>query len=133
MRVLLDTNACSALLRGHHGLADRVRQSEQVLISAIVAGEMLFGFRHGSHYGANAGRLERFLANPYVELLPVTIVTADRYARIAAALRRKGRPLPTNDIWIAAHAMESGADLLSFDEHFAHVDGLAWVNPEGAE
>ncbi len=46
-----------------------------------------------------------------------------------AALRRKGTPIPTNDIWIAAHAMESGADLLSFDEHFGAVDGIAWIHP----
>lgn len=133
MKVLLDTNACSALFRGHHGLSDRVRDAEQVLISAIVAGEILFGFRNGEHYELNAKRFERFLKHPYVAFLPVTLVTADRFARIAAALRRKGRPLPSNDIWIAAHAMESGADLLSFDQHFAHVDGLAWVHPEGAE
>jgi len=62
--------------------------------------------------------------------LTVTLVTADRFGRIAASLRRKGRPLPTNDIWIAAHAMESGADLLSFDRHFEHVEGLAWIHPD---
>lgn len=57
----------------------------------------------------------------------MTMTTADRYARVAVQLRRKGRPIPTNDIWIAAHAMETGADLVSLDEHFAEVDGLAWV------
>lgn len=65
--------------------------------------------------------VDDFLASPYV------------FGRIAAALRRKGRPLPTNDIWIAAHAMECGADLLSFDRHFAEVDGIAWLHPEGSE
>lgn len=43
------------------------------------------------------------------------------------ALRAKGRPIPTNDVWIAAHAMETGADLVSADGHFEHVDGIAWV------
>ena len=133
MRLLLDTNAYAALFRGNEAVAGLVRRAEQVLISSIVAGELLFGFRNGSRYEANARRLDDFLASPYVAFLPVTLVTADRFARIAAALRRKGRPLPSNDIWIAAHAMESGADLLSFDQHFAHVDGLAWVHPEGAE
>jgi tRNA(fMet)-specific endonuclease VapC len=71
--------------------------------------------------------LEVFLESPYVSLVPVTLTTADRFGRIAAALRAKGRPLPTNDIWIAAHAMETGAELLSFDEHFGAIDGLAWV------
>lgn len=130
MKVLLDTNAYTALLRGHVGVAGRVRQADQVLISTVVAGELLFGFRHGSRYEANRRELEEFLASPYVSLLGVTWVTAERFGRIAAALRRKGRPLPTNDIWIAAHALESGADLLSFDRHFAQVDGLAWVVPE---
>lgn len=65
-----------------------------------------------------------------MHFVPVTRTTADRYARIALALKRKGRPIPTNDIWIAAHAMETGADLVSYDEHFAAVDGLVWVRPE---
>ncbi|HVT04403.1 MAG TPA: PIN domain-containing protein [Thermoanaerobaculia bacterium] len=57
-------------------------------------------------------------------------MTSDRFGRIAASLRRKGRPLPTNDIWIAAHAMESGAELPSFDRHTDQVDGIAWVQPK---
>ena len=44
-----------------------------------------------------------------------------------SSLRAKGRPIPTNDIWIAAHAMETGADLVSADRHFEHVDGIAWI------
>lgn len=130
MKVLLDTNAYTALFRGHNGVAARVRRAEQVLVSTVVAGELLFGFRNGSRFETNREELEDFLASPYVVLLPVTLVTADRFGRIAASLRRKGRPLPTNDIWIAAHAMESGADLLSFDEHFNEVDGIAWIQPE---
>jgi len=130
VKVLLDTNAYTALFRGHEGVAARVRRAEQVLVSVVVAGELFFGFRNGSRYEANRAELEDFIASPYVALLPVTLVTSDRFGRIAAALRRKGRPLPTNDIWIAAQAMESGAELLSFDRHFDQVDGIAWVQPE---
>ena len=130
MKVLLDTNAYTALFRGHEGIAARVRRAQQVLVSAVVAGELLFGFRNGSRYERNRQEFEDFLASPYVDLLPITFVTADRYGRIFATLRRKGRPLPTNDIWIAAHAMESGAELLSFDRHFNEVDGLAWFQLE---
>lgn len=133
MKILLDTNAYTALFRGHKGVAARVRRATDVLLSTVVAGELLFGFRNGNRFEANREELEDFLASPYVALLPVTLVTADRFARIAAALRRKGRPLPTNDIWIAAHAMESGADLLSFDQHFEHVEGLAWIQPDRPE
>lgn len=65
-----------------------------------------------------------------MSFLPVTLVTADRFGRVAAALRRRGRPIPTNDVWIAAHAMESGADLVSLDRHFfGEIEGLAWVDP----
>ena len=59
--------------------------------------------------------------------MPVGLTTGDRFGRIAATLRRKGHPIPTNDIWIAAQVMEVGADLLSSDSYFGLVDGLAWL------
>jgi tRNA(fMet)-specific endonuclease VapC len=130
MRVLLDTNAYTALLRGHSDVAGLVRRSEEVLISPVVAGELLFGFRNGTRYEANRRQLDAFLDSPFVRLLDITLVTAERFGRLAAGLRKKGRPIPSNDLWIAAQAMETGADLLSFDEHFAQIDGLAWIRPE---
>ena len=73
--------------------------------------------------------LRRFLAEPRVSLVPVTWTTADRYSRVWIALRRKGKPIPTNDVWLAAHALETGAELISRDPHFEHVGGLAWTSP----
>ncbi len=99
----------------------------------VVIGELLFGFRQRSRYEHNRSDLDGFLENPYAELVGVTSVTAERFGRIAAALRTTGRPMPTNDIWIAAEAMENGADLISFDTHYGHVDGLAWVRPDADE
>lgn len=128
MRIALDTNAYSALMRGHREVAALIRRSQAVLVPSVVAGELLYGFRLGSRFEENAARLEAFLATPAVELLPVTFTTADRFGRIAAALRQKGTPLPTNDIWIAAQAMEVGAELLSSDSHFGEVAGLAWLS-----
>lgn len=127
MRVLLDTNAYSALRRGHDFVAEQVRSSEEVLLSSVVVGELLFGFRNGSRYDENAQALRSFVEDPHVRLLTVTWDTADWFSRISAELRKKGRPIPTNDIWIAAHAMEAGADLLSSDAHFGHIEGLPWV------
>lgn len=129
MRVLLDTNAYSDLARGHLPITDRVRQAETVLLSSIVAGELLGGFHRGTRFRENFADLQRFLAQPRVQLVPVSLTTADRYGRIYAALRRRGKPIPTNDMWIAAHAMETGAELLSSDPHFQHIEGLAWTNP----
>ena len=130
MKALIDTNAYSELRRGHAGVASYVRRSEQVLLSAIVVGELLYGFRRGKRFGENRRDLEVFLENWYVSFLPVTMVTAERFGLIAASLRQKGRPIPTNDIWLAAHAMETGADLISFDPHFEQVEGLVWIHPE---
>jgi predicted nucleic acid-binding protein len=129
MKVLLDTNAYSALKRGVDSVVRRVTRAETVFLSTVVAGELLAGFRQGTRLRKNLAELEAFMDNPRVAVVPVSYVTADRFGRIAAALRAKGRPIPTNDIWIAAHAMETGADLLSFDAHFVEVDGLAWTDP----
>jgi len=128
--ILLDTNAYSKLKQGDEGLASLVRRAERIVFSVVVLGELQFGFRRGNRYERNLAELNEFLASPYVELLPVGPVTTDRFGRIAAALRAKGRPIPTNDVWIAAHAMESGAELISYDGHFEFIDGLVWTRPQ---
>src|SRR5262249_47621034 len=127
VRVSLDTNAYSALRRGHSEVVQRVRESEEVLLSAVVAGELLFGFRNGSRFQENLRALQEFLAHPTVQLLPVTWHTSVVFGLISGALRKMGKPIPTNDIWIAAHAMEAGAILLSSDRHFEAVEGLSWA------
>jgi tRNA(fMet)-specific endonuclease VapC len=131
VRILLDTNAYSALKRGHEGVLELVRKSEHLYLSTIVLGELYFGFRQGARYDTNHRDLESFLERPQVSLISVTAVTSDRFGRIASSLRQKGTPIPSNDIWIAAHAMETGADLVSFDRHFDHVEGLATHYPRG--
>ena len=127
MRILLDSNAYSAFMRGSEEVRSLIQDAEEVLFSAIVVGEQLFGFRQGAHYDRNIAELRSFLERPYVSFIPVGPVTADRYSRVMTALKAKGRPIPTNDVWIAAHAMETGADLVSADGHFEHVDGIAWI------
>ena len=127
MRVLLDSNAYSRLMRGDEQAATVVRDASEILMSAVVVGELLYGFRSGSRFDRNATDLRSFLDNPHVSFVPVGPVTADRYSRIAAALRARGSPIPTNDVWIAAHAMETGADLVSADRHFKAVDGIVWL------
>ena len=128
MRILLDSNAYSHLKRGHHPIADLVRRSEEVLLPFVVIGELLYGFRHGTRLETNVRELHAFIDHPRVRVATMTLTTADRYSRIAAGLRAKGRPIPSNDIWIAAHAMETGADLVSYDRHFIYVEGLVWTH-----
>lgn len=131
MRVLLDSSAYLELMQGHEHVSRIVRGAEEVLLSAVVLGELLYGFRHGSRYERNVRGLRAFLDNPYVSLVPVGEITADRYSMIAASLRAKDRVLPTNVVWIAAHASETGAAVVSADGHYEHVDGIAWVRLRG--
>ena len=83
----------------------------------------MFGFRNGTRFKENMDDLDRFLKHEAVDLVPIGKITSDRYSRIAVKLRQQGTPIPTNDIWIAAHTMETGAELISFDEHF----GATWA------
>ena len=127
MKRLLDTNAYAALKRGHDGVVQLVRESTELVFSIIVVGELLFGFRNGARFDRNVQDLDQLLSDTRVSVLPVTRTTADRFGRIAAALRKAGTPIPSNDIWVAAHAFESGAELVSFDRHFEVVEGLVWT------
>ena len=124
MRVLLDSNAYSQLMRRREQVSRIVRGADEVLLSPVVLEELFHGFRHGSHYERNVRQMRVFLDNPYVSLVPVGATTADRYSRIAASLRAKGHPLSTNDVWIAAHAMETppptSAVRARGTRHFAH-------------
>lgn len=128
MKILLDTSAYSAFKRNDERVMGLVRRSEEIVFSPIVGGELLAGFRWGSRFERNRDELLEFLAHPRVRLVPLTLTTADRYGRIYRVLRRKGTPIPTNDLWVAAQTMETGAELVSLDRHFAVVEGLAWVD-----
>lgn len=129
MRFLLDTNAYSALARGDEETLATIRVADELLLSVVVIGELRYGFQYSRQKQQNEAALTEFARRPFVVTVPVSEVTADRYARIAGSLRRKGTPIPQNDVWIAAQTMEHGANLLSFDKHFLNVDGLILVTP----
>lgn len=118
---MLDTSAYAAFKRGHEEAASALRKYPEILLPSIVLGELWAGFEVGSKREQNRQELHEFLASPRVALAPVTGETAARYAAIYAYLRANGRPIPTNDLWIAALAMEHGATLLTADVHFLHV------------
>ena len=94
MKCLLDTSAYTAFRCGRESVVALVKNSEEVLMSAVVVGELLFGFRNGARYAVNRRHLDLFLTAPRVRFLAVTLPTADRYGTIATDLRRKGRPIP---------------------------------------
>lgn len=123
-KILLDTNAYSALLKGDGKVFEVLAKAEMVYMSAVVLGELLAGFRAGSRFGENKHRLEHFLERPQVALLGVGLETADVYGLVKHQLKQDGRPIPLNDVWIAAHVLEMGAVLVTYDKHFQYVAGL---------
>ena len=123
-RILFDTNAYAAFKRGDPGAAEVVRLADRIGMNTVVLGELLAGFSGGSHEERNRRELAEFLRSPRVEMLPLGSGTAEHYARAFQALRRKGRPIPTNDLWIAASALEHGYAVYTHDEHFQVIEGL---------
>ena len=124
MNILLDTNAYSRLKRDDEEVIKKVLDADQVLISAIVAGELFYGFRVGSKTEANCIELMNFLDHPKVHVVPISFQTAEHYGKIASALRSMGRPIPPNDMWIAAQAIETDSELVTADSDFEFIDGL---------
>jgi predicted nucleic acid-binding protein len=122
--ILVDTTAYTAFMRGDASVLEVLAHAERLCINSVVLGELLGGFAAGTRESKNRAELARFLNSPRVEVLPVTAQTADSYALVCLGLRRKGQPIPTNDLWIAASALEHGAALLTLDAHFAQIDGL---------
>jgi tRNA(fMet)-specific endonuclease VapC len=120
----LDTNAYSGFKHGKAEVVDQLERAERILIPVPVLAELRIGFRGGTREALNLDELEQFLSSPRVELCSLTEQTAILYAEIFGTLQRKGKPIPLNDIWIAASAMEHGAILLSADAHFTWIDGL---------
>ena len=129
MRICLDTNAYSAIGRGNVAVASLVEEADEVLLPATVFGELMFGFLHGTRFAENQTSLKRFLEEDGVSLQPVNRDIAERYGYVKAALARNGTPIPGNDIWIAATALETGSRLVSFDTDFDRVGGLVRIAP----
>jgi len=126
-RILLDTSAYSAALRGDRAVGELLRQVDQIFVPAIVLGELKAGFARGKRRRKNEQELSIFLQSPRVEVLPVDEDTSDRYAVILTSLRSAGTPIPANDIWIAASAMQHGLAIATLDSHFSKVPQVVLV------
>lgn len=94
-------------------------------MTPVVLGELLGGFRQGSRERENRKDLEVFLQSPRVRVLTVDEETAQRYADIYHGLRKAGTPVPTNDVWIAASAMQYGHQIVTLDRHFSLIAQVA--------
>ena len=122
---LLDTNIIIAFLNRETTVLTQLAQAEHFAISCITAGELRYGAYNSGKVQFNLDRLDEILRD--IEVLPCDEETAQIYAQCKIALKRKGRPINENDIWIAATAIQQDLSLVSRDNDFAAVDDLRWV------
>ncbi len=120
-RIMIDTSAYAAFLRGHPGIKLSIQQADEISLSPVVLGELLAGFMMGKNERRNRSILRDFLSSARVNLLEIDEETSERYAVILYHLRTKGAPIPTNDVWIAASAMQYGLKVLTTDKHYIEV------------
>jgi len=129
MKLCLDTCAYSRLVQQENALVVCVEEADNVFIPSVVLGELFAGFMLGKREKENRQQLDAFLNLPGVEVVSVDASVAERYAFIVKQLRSQGTPIPTNDIWIASVALETGSRLVSYDAHFERIPGLIVLAP----
>jgi tRNA(fMet)-specific endonuclease VapC len=123
-KIILDTNAYAVLLAGDEDVLGAISSAETVYMSVIVLGELFAGFAGGAKKRENKVTLQRFLMKPSVKILNATAETAEVFGQVKFDLKRSGNPLPINDVWIAAHALETGSVVVTYDTHFKSIPGL---------
>jgi predicted nucleic acid-binding protein len=125
VKLLLDTNRLSDALGEVDEVLDILESAEGVYVPVIALGELRSGFLGGRRAAANETRLQWFLAQDGVNTLGVDGPISHRYAVVHRSLKARGTPVPTNDLWIAAIALEHGLVLYTRDAHFSKIPGLA--------
>ncbi len=122
--ILIDTNAYAAFKRNAPEAVETNRRVLLIVVNSIVLGELLSGFAVGSREPDNKHELQLFLSSQRVKQVSVNNSTAEYYATVYKELRKKGHPIPTNDMWIAASAFQHNLAVFTYDNHFQAVDGL---------
>lgn len=128
-RVLLDTNVVSQIMKGDARVVAWLQSWDWAGASAVVAGELLFGAEASANREKLLEAVEGMLTRLGIQA--VSTETARKYSQVRARLKQKGTPIPENDVWIAAGALEAALPLASYDGHFAYVEGLEVIVPPG--
>jgi tRNA(fMet)-specific endonuclease VapC len=123
-KIVLDTNSYARMLAGDQSVLNVVASAETAYMSIFVLGELYAGFAGGKKERENREVLKRFLQKPTVKVLNATAETAEIFGFVKDGLLRAGTPIPINDVWIAAHGIETGSVIVTYDSHFKKVAGL---------
>ena len=124
MVIVLDTNAYTALIANDASMATAIQKCDKVILPVIVIAELFSGFKVGNKEEYNMQIFEQFLQISKIEIAPIDYDSAMIYADIYKQLKHDGKPIPVNDIWIAAITIQQKAAVLTLDKHFSYVKGL---------
>jgi len=127
MRICIDTNIYSAFKKGDPEINELMEYADVIYIPSIVLGELYAGFQMGSKLKDNIKGLREFTKQPGIHIIDIDESMAERYGALIKILKDNGTPIPTNDIWIAAAALENGARMATFDTHYKSIPGLMMV------
>lgn len=122
--ILFDTNAYVSFKRNEGAIIEIVQHAELICISPVVIGELIAGFDYGSKAKQNKIELQEFLESSRIVMYPITLDTSYFFSHIYCTLKKKGKPIPTNDMWIASQALENGCVVCTHDKHFGFIEGL---------
>lgn len=127
-RVLIDTNIYIEFLRGNRKIENIFSSAEIIALSTISIGELLAGFRISNNISKYTEELDEFLYSPRLVIYDIDTETSEFYSKIYYDLRSASTPIPANDLWIAALALQHGIKLLTLDKHFSKVPGLFLID-----
>lgn len=127
-RIIIDTNFYVAFKRNDTEAVKLLKCVDYIGINAVILGELFAGFRCGNKERQNRAELEQFLDSARVYTLVLDDETPEFYAQVFSELRQKGRPIPSNDLWLAASALQHGLALATYDDHFNNISGLLLAN-----
>lgn len=121
-KIALDTDVAVAILNEARGAWERVQKFDEIYLPVPAVGELRFGALNSGRPEENLRKVDFFLGR--CRILDIRLSTTEAYARVRLALKKKGRPIPENDLWIAALCVEHAVPLATYDEHFDEVESL---------
>ena len=122
--IIIDTNAYAEFKKGNPKAVEIVRKANNIIFNPIVIGELIAGFILGSKEKENRKELEQLLDSKKIICVNIDDNTSEQFAQIFKELKQKGKPIPTNDMWIAATAKQYNLGVFSNDKHFKYIDNL---------
>jgi tRNA(fMet)-specific endonuclease VapC len=123
-RIIIDTNFYAAFKRNETEAVNLLKRVDYIGVNSVILGELLAGFRCGNRERENRFELDQFLDSARVDTIALDDETAEFYAQVFSELRQKGHPIPSNDLWLAASALQHGLALATYDDHFRHISSI---------